>query len=356
MPDQWSLLHVTVRDACTKALMPARIHLKRADGTCYVPPAENEVRSSRKQAPQVILYEHFRDRLHLCKALEIQSSHLASGEARFPVPAGRLELWASRGHEWEPTQCSLEMEPGETAHAEVELSRLESWRDLGWFSGDMHVHFTRTRAEDDRLLAHLMAAEGLPAVNNMVYKHSGKVEAPQRKMGHEAGHYHLHHDHQIVAGAEEFRDDDLYGHMIAAGISKVIEPISVGEKLGRRENYPLFAQVCDWTHEQGGIAGWAHGAANIKLHESLPVEAALRKLDFIESIQFNSFWGFYLWYRLLNCGMNLGMHVPRTTGDHLIKLGEKPRRMCQIDGLIAIRHIVLADDVIATGPAKRLAE
>ena len=79
MPNQWSVLHVTVRDPRTKAPMPARIRLKRADGTCYVPPAESEVRSSRKQGPQVILYEHFRDRLHLCKALEIQSSHLASG-------------------------------------------------------------------------------------------------------------------------------------------------------------------------------------------------------------------------------------------------------------------------------------
>ena len=38
----------------------------------------------------------------------------------------------------------------------------------------------------------------------------------------------------------------------SAEISKVIEPISVGEKLGRRDSYPLFAQVCDWAHQQGG--------------------------------------------------------------------------------------------------------
>ena len=93
--------------------------------------------------------------------------------------------------------------------------------------------------------------------------------------------------------------------MIAAGISEIIEPVSVGHKLGRRENYPLFASVCDWAHEQGGIAGWAHGGTVIKLFESLPIEAALGKLDFVENIQFNMFYGCVFWYRLLNCGIKL---------------------------------------------------
>lgn len=307
MPGNWSSLHITVRDAISKELMPARIHIRRADGTCYLPPSETDRRYGKKQTPQVILPEHFRRNLHLCQQYDLQSSHLTTGEATFPVPAECLTVWVARGHERKAVSHTFLAEPGETCHVDVPLESVEPMRDTGWYSGDMHVHFTRLESEDDYILAHLMAAEDLPAVNNMVYKHSGKVEAPQRTMGHKKSHYQLHHDHQIVAGGEEFRDDDLYGHMIAAGISKVIEPISVGYKLGRRENYPLFAQVCEWTHDQGGIAGWAHGAAGIKLHESLPVEAALRKLDFIESIQFNRFVGFYFWYRLLNCGLRLAV-------------------------------------------------
>jgi len=307
MPGQWSLLHVTVRDAGTGSPTPARIHIKRADGTCYLPPAESDARFGKRRAPQVILPVHFRENLHTCKHLDIRSSHLSTGDATFPVPAERLTLWASRGHERKGARRTFVARPGETSHVDVTLERVESLDGLGWYSGDMHVHVSRFKAEDDYILAHLMAAEDLPAVNNMVYKGAGKVEAPQRKMGHDGSHYQLHHEHQIVAGGEEFRDDNLYGHMISAGISKVIEPISVGQGLGRRENYPLFAQVCDWTHDQGGIAGWAHGAAGIKLHESLPVEAALRKLDFIESIQFNRFSGFYFWYRLLNCGLRLAV-------------------------------------------------
>ncbi|MHC4715823.1 MAG: CehA/McbA family metallohydrolase [Planctomycetota bacterium] len=307
MSSKWALLHVTVRDAVTKGLVAARIHVKRADGGCFLPPAESDRRFSRTRAPDVILPEHFRAKLHVCRQNDIRSIHLARGEATFPVPAERLVLWVARGHEYGAVRRVFAATVGETSHVEVDLHRVESLSRAGWMSGDMHVHFSRFKAEDDYILAALMAAEDLPAVNNMVFKAAGKVEAPQRKMGHAGSHYRLHHDHQIVAGGEEFRDDDLYGHMIAAGISRVIEPVSVGPQLGRRENYPLFAQVCDWTHDQGGIAGWAHGGALIKLHESLPVEAALGKLDFIESIQFNSFVGFYFWYRLLNCGLRLAV-------------------------------------------------
>jgi hypothetical protein len=307
MAKQWSLLHVAVREELSKALVPARIHIKRADGSCYLPPAETAAPFPKGTVPPIILHTHFRDNLHSCKQVDIRSIHLAGGEATFPVPAGRLTLWVSRGHELCAVRRDVAAKPEQTAHVEVALKRVEEMQSRGWWSGDMHVHFTRRKEADDLVLAHLMAAEDLPAVNNMVYKADGKVLAPQRTMGHRQTHYQLHHDHQIVAGGEEFRDNNLYGHMISAGISKVIEPISTGMKLGRRENYPLFAQVCDWTHDQDGIAGWAHGGALIKLHESLPIEAALRKLDFIESIQFNHFVGFYFWYRLLNCGLRLAV-------------------------------------------------
>jgi len=305
MVKNWAMLHVRVRDGITKDLIPARIHIKGPDGVCYIPPAEAKRTFDKESAPQVIVPDHFRKNLHLCQAADIQSAHLTTGEASFPVPAGKLRLYVARGYERRPVSLTIAAKPGEDVHADVALERVESMPESGWYSGDMHVHFTRFKTSDDFILARLMAAEGLHAVNNMVYKHHGKVQAPQRKMGHEGTHYELQHDHQVVAGGEEFRDDDLYGHMIAAGISKVIEPISVGETLGHRDSYPLFAQVCDWAHEQGGIAGWAHGGASIKLNESLPVEAALGKLDFIESIQFNSFFGFYFWYRLLNCGLRL---------------------------------------------------
>jgi len=303
MDSNWSTLHVKVRDKKSKTRIPVRFHIKRKDGSCFVPPLDQK--EGRDKIPKVIVNDHFRKCLHLCQSAQLQSAHLTSGEAVFPVPAEELKIYIARGYEREPISRTFVAKPNKTTHLEFDMDTFESVAKEGWYSGDMHIHYTREVKRDDLILAHLMAAEELYAVNNMVYKHVGKVEAPQRNMGHRGNHHELAHHHQVIAGGEEYRDDDMFGHMISAGISKVIEPISVGHRLGRRENYPLFQQVCDWTHDQGGIAGWAHGGVLIKLHESLPVEAALRKLDFIEGIQFNHFMGFYFWYRLLNCGLKL---------------------------------------------------
>ena len=308
MGEEWCLLHVRVRDgAAKKELLPSRIHIKRPDGTAYVPPCGMDDAFGEDRAPAVLLTDHYRRNLHICGLTRIESTHLTRGEATFPIPAGEFRIYVWKGFERAPVVAGFAVKPGQTVHLDLDLDRIAKPAESGWYSGDMHVHFSRFDARDDYVLAHLMAADDIFAVNNMVYKEAGKIEAPQREMGHANSHYRLYHTHQVVAGGEEFRDNDFYGHMIAAGISRVIEPISVGERLGHREPYPLFANVCDWTHEQGGLAGWAHGGAHIKVLESLPIEAALGKLDFIESIQFNSFLGFAFWYRLLNCGLRLSL-------------------------------------------------
>jgi len=305
MNKNWSTLHLKVQEKTTGKLLPARFHIKQKGGAAYTPPSDKK--KIARGIPEVLTIDVFRNNLHLCQGLDIQSSHLKSGEASFPVPEGTLTIFISRGFEYLPFSKTFIAKAGQETHLLCELSPLLNMSDRGWYSGDMHVHFTRNNKKDDLILAHLMEAEGLFALNNMVYKHDGEIQAHQYKMGHQNTHFHLSHHHQVVSGGEEFRDDDLYGHMISAGIKKRIEPVSVGKKLGRRENYPLFSQVCDWTHDQGGIAGWAHGGALIKLAESLPVEAALGKLDFVEGIQFNNFMGFYFWYRLLNCGLKLSI-------------------------------------------------
>ena len=48
----WAILHLQVRDARTRELLPARIHLKRRDGSCFLPPEEQERRQEKTRAPQ----------------------------------------------------------------------------------------------------------------------------------------------------------------------------------------------------------------------------------------------------------------------------------------------------------------
>lgn len=299
------ILHLHVTDSDGRR-MPCRVHIKQADGACWVPPDVRDPHYSDDEAPALLLPGHYNRYLHLCHGVELQSVHLNNGLADIPVPAGMLQIFLARGHEFVPLTDHVEIKPGETLHKKYVLRRILDMPSQGWYGGDMHTHFSRWQPSDDHMWGRLLQAEDLHAVNNMVYKADGIVEAPQYAYGDAGEHRTRHHEgHHVIASGEEFRDDDLYGHMIAAGITEIIEPISVGHRLGRRENHPLFASVCDWTHEQGGIAGWAHGGTLIKLFESLPVEAALGKLDFVENVQFNMFYGCMFWYRLLNCGIRL---------------------------------------------------
>lgn len=305
MQDQ-GRLNIRVADQ-TGRLLPCRLHIKQKDGSCWMPPDVRDPTYTETEAPPLLLPGHFSRYLHLCHGVDLKSVHLNHGAAEFPVPSGELQIFLARGHEFAPLHDRLAVKTGETVHKEYVLNKRSDIPAAGWYGGDMHTHFSRWSKSDNHVWARLLQAEDLHAVNNMVYKHAGVIEAPQYAYGAEGEHrVRRHHKgHRVIASGEEFRDDDLYGHMIAAGIRDLIEPVSTGQRLGRRENYPLFASVCDWAHEQGGIAGWAHGGTVIKLMESLPVEAALGKLDFVENIQFNMFYGFMFWYRLLNCGIRL---------------------------------------------------
>ncbi|MBI4531688.1 MAG: CehA/McbA family metallohydrolase, partial [Candidatus Latescibacteria bacterium] len=304
--DEKGLLSIRVTDE-SGSLSPCRLHIKQPDGSCWIPQDVRDPTYTESDAPDLLLPGHYSRYLHLCHGANLQSVHLTHGSAQIPVPAGRLQVFVARGHEFLPISDRVEIGAGQPLHKDYVLRRRTDMPAQGWFGGDMHTHFCRWQPSDDHVWARLLQAEDLHAVNNMVYKHAGVVEAPQYAYGQEGEHLvrHHHEGHHVIASGEEFRDNDLYGHMIAAGITEVIEPISVGQQLGGRENYPVFAAVCDWTHEQGGIAGWAHGGTLIKLFESLPIEAALGKLDFVENIQFNMFYGFMFWYRLLNCGIRL---------------------------------------------------
>ena len=174
MNNHWSCLHLKVSDKKTGRLMPARMHIKQTGGNCYVPPAKNPEKPG--QLPSVITPPLFRKNLRLCQKIDIQSSQLSTGEAVFPVPAGKLTIFIARGYDWHPFVKTVSARSGETTTLECELPMVENTQGRGWYSGDMHVHFTRNNRSDDLLLAGMMAAEGLSAINNMVYKQTAKIE------------------------------------------------------------------------------------------------------------------------------------------------------------------------------------
>ena len=297
------MLRIRVRDAAMNQRVPCRLHIKLADGSCWMPEEPREARYSETDAPDLLLPSHLDRYLNICQGADIRSVHLNHGEADLDVPPGNATIHIARGHEYVPIIEHCEIGP-KPLQRDYRLERLANLPAQGWYGGDLHVHVSRFEPEDDWVWLRLMAAEDLHAADSLVYKHNGGViQAPQYAMG-EPSERCL--DGRVLAGGEEFRDGNLFGHMIMAGIQEVIEPISVGQMLAGTDNYPLFATACDRAHEAGGIVGWAHGGGVFnRLNESLVVEAALGKVDFVEVIQFNSFFGYRFWRQLLNCGIRL---------------------------------------------------
>lgn len=297
------MLGIRITDASKNELVPCRLHIKLHNGDCWLPRDVDTSPCTETTAPDLLLASHHDRYLNVCQGADIQSVHLPHGKAELNVPPGEITVHVARGHEYVPITDRFEIGP-EPVVKEYRLQRLIDMPARGWYGGDLHTHVSRFEPSDDYVWLRLMEAEDLHVLNTLIYKHDGAVvQAPQYAMGSQAERYAG--DRVFVSG-EEFRDGDLFGHMIFAGIERVIEPISVGPRLASQDNYPLFPTACDEAHGAGGIVGWAHGGGVFnRLYESLAVEAALGKVDFVEVIQFNMFFGYHFWRQLLNCGIKL---------------------------------------------------
>ena len=67
-------------------------------------------------------------------------SFVVNSECKVEVPAGRYTVVAERGPEYERVERSVGVAAGTPAKLELKLRPWIRMRDLGWWSGDMHVH------------------------------------------------------------------------------------------------------------------------------------------------------------------------------------------------------------------------
>ena len=307
-------LRLKLFDADTGLPVPARLHVELPDGSHWTPVgyASGHVHDEGSEA-EILTGHNFGPMLAPAKC-SLDWTCLSSGEAYLELPSGRSRLFISKGFEYLPLRVDAEVQSGRTVLIERGIKRWVNMPARGYFSGDIHQHFTRKGPQDDRLWETLARAEDLHVINTMVLRHGEPdLRYTQYAYGdkgvHQAGH------HVIVPG-EEFRDNDLSGHLTIAGNQEIIAPVSTGPQLGLQESYPPFAAACREARKMGAIVGWAHGGlAGVTEKtlgdltprglESVSVEAVLGLIDFIEVVQFASFLGEPFWYRLLGSGVQL---------------------------------------------------
>ena len=114
-------VRVRIQDALGKPT-PVRLYVRASDGKAY------------SSAGSSVFY------YPLEPGGQREGFFVASGEERFSVPAGRLQLVAQKGIEYRIAEQSVDVAPGATAEVTLTMERWTDWSQRGWYTGENHFH------------------------------------------------------------------------------------------------------------------------------------------------------------------------------------------------------------------------
>lgn len=250
----------------------------------------------------------------------------ADGTFEIDVPPGPTVVTLERGFEHLLKRETLDLKPGETHDLELASRRFVDLKKEGWISGDTHIHWVTNAWNVDLpidSLARVQRAEDLRVVNNLTLLHRTNIDAfikpSQAPVGPIArlcdGDYH-------IEMAEEYRNQNLYGHLCFLNLKYLVMPIGTGPQIAGDDSldYPINKPAIIQAREQGAISIEAHG---IGANHELPLNAIHSLTDSLDQIDPDDY------YRLLDCGFQL----PLTNGsDHPARIAGCARAYVKIDG------------------------
>ena len=225
----------------------------------------------------------------------------SDGSFEIKVPPGEARLTLERGFEHPLVTTNLSLAPGETRSVVLSSRRFLDMKQRGWVNGDTHVHWAKnwwSQNEDIALLAIVQRAEDLRVANNLTLKHhvttTNFIAPTQYPMGPIPG-YCSEDWHMEMA--EEYRNEEFFGHLIFLNIKKLVEPISTGSMGGPTYfDYPINKTAILEVRRQGGISIEAHGLGR---NWDVPVDVVQELTDSLDQIDAEDY------YRFLDCGFQL---------------------------------------------------
>ncbi|OHX66634.1 CehA/McbA family metallohydrolase [Flammeovirga pacifica] len=209
------------------------------------------------------------------------------------IPAGKYTLVVMKGPEYPILQKEIEIKEGKDNAINIHIEHLLDMPSKGWYSGDVHNHFSRQNATaNPNQIAHARAADlhmhWLYALGNSVTTHFD-----QYAWGKE-GQY-KEKDYYIASGQEDPRTDFL-GHVLAMGQDEFVR---------YPDEYFHYDKVSKEVHKQGGVFGVAHmDFAQFQQNIALAMLAPENEIDFVEIFQYHSL-NLNDWYAFLNLGFKL---------------------------------------------------
>lgn len=289
-----STLRVQIREAEKTELTPARVHLLDDKGKAYYP--------------------------EKCLAYKPDGHFTVEGEFQISLPVGEFSILIEKGKEYHPIYDKLKIQKGEDHHVECELSRWINMAELGWYSGDLHIH----RPLND--MAQLVLAEDLNVAPDITVwnerNHWVGGEIPQDKI------VVVDETHAYSIMAQE---DERGGGAVM--IMNMDSPIDLG--LASRWHPANFA-YCRAAHERGLIVDqekpfWWEAPVNVALGGVDTIGILNNHIQRAE-IMDNEAWGkardrerypdyrgfvqnvLDLYYRYLNLGLKLPISAGSASG------------------------------------------
>lgn len=216
----------------------------------------------------------------------------ADGEYEAELPTGEYTLVVSKGPEYGREERTITVSADQDTSVDVQLSR---WIDMpaqGWYSGDDHVHMTRT-PNDNASISAVMQAEDVHVTNLLQMGNPFDTHFTQYAFGKDGRFRHA--NHALVPGVEDPRTA-VRGHTISLNIGDVFRPA---------DRYLRYDRIFDEYRRQGGMSGYAHVANRLfNVERGLAIDVPLGSVDFVELLQ-DGVLEADLWYDFLNMGFKL---------------------------------------------------
>lgn len=207
------------------------------------------------------------------------------------IPAGKWEVRVQRGPEHLPIREIVEVAPEEWVRRTFETRRWCDMKELGWFSGDDHVHARLMSGDDaDRLLQYARAVD-INVANILEMGDYSRSYYSQRGFGRE---FRVQEGaHWLVPGQEDPRS--MLGHAIGLNLQDRVRDV---------KRYLLNDDLAREMHDQGGLYGHTHVGPNAcMVHREMALFTPMGIVDFNSIMQ--AALGVELYYDFLNMGFKM---------------------------------------------------
>ena len=348
------VLSLTVLDADSKQIVPARIEVLDSSGNSYIADdamlVSGDCGTGLKRTGVIeetydgTLEDALSKFTRSIKPPYSDATHFySSGNSILKLPEGNTIIKVFKGPEYYIGKAEVQVQAGKITKHTIRLARLDNLPDKGWYSADDHLHIARIHKGVDPYVIKMMQAEDIHVGNmlQMGRSHSFSV-TPQYAHGPDS--FYQEGNYIIGSGQENLRTHSL-GHTITLGAK---------EKLSDLNSYLNYSKFWQQAVDQNAINGFAHMADSPSGYVAgLPLFLHYNLMHFIEVLQLNHAQ-YGAWYDMLN----LGFRITPTAGTDYPCLAPnlpgKERFYTKVDGPLNydkwLESVQLGKTFVTTGP------